>query len=268
MAKETPPAKPVPAATVMVIRDGEEGLEVFMVVRHHQIEFASGALVFPGGKTDAQDESPGLVDRCDGLDSAQAVYQIAAVREAFEECGVLLARRNGQQSLVSGGEMVDLDPWRDRIHKGDTSLQQFLDQEGLRLACDQLVQFAHWITPPVLPKRFDTRFYLAAAPVDQLLVHDGHESVDSIWITADDAIKGAKDGTYTIVFPTLCNLQKLGRSSSVGEALTAAKETPIVEVLPKREKREDGTYLVIPREAGYPVNEIRMPDRMGPPKVS
>ncbi len=253
--------QPLPAATVLVVRDGANGIEVFMVRRHHQIDVASGALVFPGGKTDPQDEDERLRLLCDGPDDALRVYRIAAIREAFEECGVLLARTAGDRDLVSGERVAELQDWRNRIHKGEASLHDLLTREQLRLACDRLVAFAHWVTPDLVSKRFDTWFFLAPAPHDQFLVHDGHESVDSVWIQPEDAIRAAKDGTHTIIFPTLCNIEKLAASHSVSEALDRARQSPVVEVMPRTEKREDGMYIVIPEEAGYPVNSMKLPER-------
>ncbi len=248
-----------PAATVLAIRDGVSGLEVFMIRRHDKMEFMSGAFVFPGGKTDPQDEDPRLLDICDGLDDDSSVYRVAAVREAFEECGVLLARELGQEALVSGKDLLGLDHWRGRIHKGESTLYDFLTAEGLRLACDMLVHFAHWVTPLIMPRRFDTQFFLVPTPADQLLVHDGHESVDSLWIRPQDAERAAKEGTHNIIFPTLCNLQKLGMSSTVTEAIEAARASEIVQVLPKREKQGDDFFLALPEAAGYPVSRVKLP---------
>ena len=265
LSKEKSPAIPEPAATVLAIRDGASGLEVFMIRRHHEMDFMSGAFVFPGGKTDPQDEDPRLLDLCDGLDDDLAVYRVAAVREAFEECGVLLARRAGQDALVSGRDMFGLERWRERIHKGDSNLYDFLSAEGLRLACDLLIRFAHWVTPVITPRRFDTQFFLAPAPADQLLVHDGHESVDSLWIRPQDAVQAANEGTHNIIFPTLCNLQKLGASSTVAEAIEAARASEIIEVLPRREKEGDDYFLVLPEAAGYPVSRVKLPNQVPRP---
>ena len=112
-----------------------------------------------------------------------------------------------------------------------------------------------------LPKRFDTHFYLAVAPADHLAVHDGHESVDSVWIRPADAFADAEAGRRTIIFPTLRNIAKLGMSNTTAEALAAAQADTIVTVLPTMEKREDGMYLCIPPEAGYDLSEERMPER-------
>ena len=253
---------PVPAATILMLRDGEQGLEVFMVVRHHQIDFASGALVFPGGKIDAADHLAKAY--CDGVAGAtdyQVAMQVGAIREAFEECGVLLARAQGQTDLISGDRLAQLSDYREKIHAGDISFAAFLEQEQLRLACDVLIPFAHWVTPSMMQKRFDTWFYLAVAPSDHLAVHDGTESVDSIWISPENALIGEKEGTYTIIFPTRLNIELLGESGTVSTAISAASHHDIKTVLPWTETREDGTYLCIPSDAGYALSEEKMPAR-------
>ncbi|MBT4494373.1 MAG: NUDIX hydrolase [Gammaproteobacteria bacterium] len=259
----TDPSTPIPAATILMLRDGPNGLETFMVVRHHQIDFASGALVFPGGKIDDGDFK--VRDFCNGVSSADDTsvgLMAGAIREAFEECGILLARENGVSDLISGERLSALEPYRDKLHKGELSFAEFLAQEHLTLACDKLQHFAHWITPPVLPKRFDTHFYLASAPADHLAIHDGHESVDSIWITPADAAKGESDGTYTIIFPTLANVEMLGESESVESAMDMANNRNIVSILPWTEEREDGTYVCIPDDAGYTLYEQKFPEQV------
>ncbi len=255
------PAFPVPAATILMIRDGADGLEVFMVVRHHEIDFASGALVFPGGKVDDGDEL--VRARCIGAheDDTMMSLQVAAIREAYEECGILLARTPGDDEVIGAGRLRELEPYRNALHGGEVSVGEFLEKENLVLACDLLCPFAHWITPEMMPKRYDTHFYLAAAPADHLAVHDGHESVDSIWISPDDAIEGAKSGKYTVIFPTLLNIQMLGESGTVTEAMAMAAKRDIVTVLPWTEQRDDGNYLCIPPEAGYGTWEQKMPAR-------
>jgi 8-oxo-dGTP pyrophosphatase MutT (NUDIX family) len=250
---------PIPSATILMLRDGPTGLETFMVVRHHQIDFASGALVFPGGKVDAGDYD--VRNYCDGADSANnnaVAMMVGAIREAFEECGILLAREKGSSALVSGKRLGILERYRDPLNRSEVSLIEFLEKEQLRLACDTLQHFAHWITPEMLTKRFDTHFYLAVAPSDHLAIHDGHESVDSVWITPDNALKGNADGTYTIIFPTRVNLEMLGESSNVADALRAATDRNIVSILPWSEKRDDGTYICIPQDAGYVTTTEKM----------
>lgn len=256
MSKEEKPL--IPAATIMLVRDGEEGLEVFMVVRHHQIDFASGALVFPGGKLDPADSEQAAADRCTGIDGAspeQVAIMIAAIREAFEECGVLLARADGEDGFVSGSRLETLEPWRDRLHKGEVSIAEFLETERLSLACDALIPFAHWITPKMMPKRFDTYFYVAPAPADHLAVHDGHESVDSVWIRPGDALADAAEGRRTVIFPTRMNIEKLGKNTDVRSALAAATSDVIVTVEPQMGESGGKKVLKIPAAAGYSVTE-------------
>lgn len=264
MAENKTPATAVPAATIVLLRDDPtEGLETFMVVRHHQIDFASGALVFPGGKIDAQDADPELTAYCDGADPdpVMRAMQIGAIREAFEESGVLLARPQGSDALISCDELTKLEAYRTTLHSGEVPLKDFLQREGLRLACDTLVHFAHWVTPDMMPKRFDTHFFIARAPEDHVLLHDGHESVDSVWIRPEQVLDDAAGGLRTVIFPTLRNVEKLADSATVEAAIEAAKSTPIVTVTPWTEKRDDGVWLRIPVEAGYRISEERMPGR-------
>jgi len=257
-------AEPVPAATILMLRDAPDGLETFMVVRHHQIDFASGALVFPGGKVDPGDyEVRTYCDGAEAIDDKTLAMMAGAIREAFEESGVLLARPAGGSELISGKHLAKLDTYRDQLNRGGLSLLDFLKQEDLRLACDCLQHFAHWVTPPMMPKRFDTHFYLAIAPDDHLAVHDGHESVDSIWITPGNAISGSQNGRYTIIFPTLLNIEMLALSKDVKQAMEMARARTVVEVLPWTEQRDDGNYICIPAQAGYPYSEQKIPDKQG-----
>ena len=244
-----------------MLRDSIDGLEVFMVVRHHEIDFVPGALVFPGGKADQPDFDPRLESYLEGPDSEpdHRAIQVAAIREAFEECGILLAREPGQSAMLGADRLASLEPYRLKLHAGELTMLEFVQQENLRLACDSLTHFAHWITPENLPKRFDTHFFLAIAPADHLAVHDGHESVDSIWIRPAEALADGESGKRTVIFPTLRTIAKLGASASADEAIATALATPVVSVLPRIEERADGTYLSIPVEAGYDVSEVKLP---------
>lgn len=251
-----PPAAVRPASTILLLRDGAEGMEVFMVVRHHQIDFASGALVFPGGSIDADDHAiakvPALHGDGKGLDAAALAFRIGAVRETFEECGILLARANESNQLVSAARAGEIEArHRVALNKGERSFSEILRTEAIVPALDQLVPFAHWITPLGMPKRFDTQFYLAVAPADQVGAHDGTESVDSIWIGPNAAVQGAKSGTFKLVFATERNLIKLGRQNSATAALDAAGKSPVVTVCPEVIRGENSRQLRIPVEAGY-----------------
>lgn len=248
-SKDVAPTRP--ASTVLLVRDSAEGMEVFMVVRHHQIDFASGALVFPGGSIDSEDAVIAAdLARCGGdhgLDEKARAFRVAAVRETFEECGVLLARPRGKKTLVDGARV-------DGIAKkaAGRTFGELIAAEDLELALDKLTPFAHWVTPTPLPKRFDTHFFIAAAPEDQLALHDGSESVDSVWINPARTLAEARTGKYTIVFATRLNVEMLGRQNDVAAAIEAARVRKIVTVQPEVLQRDDkGVKLRIPLEAGY-----------------
>lgn len=237
-----------PAATVLLLRDGAEGLEVFMVIRHHAIDFASGAAVFPGGRLEEADREIAATLSSDPVDC----FRVAAVREAFEECGVLLATEATGGPLIGGARMKAVeDAHRAELNAGARGFATILQEEKLTPALDRMVHFAHWITPEGRPKRFDTHFFACEAPADQLAVHDGHEAVDSHWISPAKVIEETNAGRMTLVFATRLNLERLTRYKTVAEALDAARREPVVTVLPKFFKTDEGRFIRIPIEAGY-----------------
>jgi 8-oxo-dGTP pyrophosphatase MutT (NUDIX family) len=252
---------PVAAATILLLRDGETGLEVFMVRRHHEIEFAAGALVFPGGKASIDDFDAELGDRADGasgLSGEMRPLAAAAIREAFEEAGVLLARDETTGKLVSEARLAELDCYRERIEKGEIALLDMVRRERLRLACDQLVHFAHWVTPKHMPRRYDTHFFVARVPVGHSGQHCGRESVDSLWVRPKDAIENRKQ--LRIMFPTRLNLMKLAESETVDEALSGARSEPPVNVEPWVEETPHGKRLRIREDAGYELTNVPLRD--------
>lgn len=258
----TPPQARL-SATVLLLRDGAQGLEVFMVVRHQQIDFASGALVFPGGKLAAGDAAPALRGLCDGagaLSDEQLALRVGAIRETFEECGVLLARERGATQLLGAARAAELgERYRKALDRGELGMADLLQRENLRLACDELALFAHWITPSFMPKRFDTWFYLAAAPQQQTALHDGREMVDSVWLRPAQALAEAEAGRRTLVPVTRLNVAKLGRSATVAAAFAAARAGRIVTVQPQGTAQAGGMLLRIPVEADYGVAEFFFP---------
>ncbi len=258
---DTPPERPEVAArlsaTMLLLRESADGMEIFMVVRHHEIDFASGALVFPGGSVDAGDHDiavdQALFTADCGFDPAALALRIAVVREAFEECGILLARPSGVSALVGAERLQAIDQsCRADLCAGRRSFKDIIERERLVLALDLLVPFAHWITPVKMPKRFDTFFFLAVAPADQVGVHDGKEAVDSIWIAPQRALDEAKTGRYKILFPTERNLIKLAKSLSASAAIEKARADRVVTVMPEMIKSASGKrQLRIPKDAGY-----------------
>jgi 8-oxo-dGTP pyrophosphatase MutT (NUDIX family) len=235
--------------------DADSPLEVFMVVRHQAIDAFSGALVFPGGKLEDSDGDSRLKARCGGankLPAEELKFRVAGVREAFEECGILLARKRGQRALVAAADLKTIEQeWRAKLVKNEATMVDFVEGEDLELATDLMTPFAHWITPTFAPKRFDTWFFLAEAPEDQVALHDGSESVDSVWIGAQQAIDEAKAGKRTLVHATTKNLELLADGGTVIGALSQASERTIVTVQPWVEVRDGKRFLHIPEGAGY-----------------
>src|SRR6185295_17229424 len=236
---------PRPASTILLLRDsaGAREIEVFMMVRHYEIDFNSGALVFPGGSVDKGDKeiiaAPELYSGGEGLDETTLSFRIAAIRETFEESGILLARPKGSKALV------------DAKRASKISFLKVLADNGMVLALDELVPYAHWITPEGMPKRFDTWFFLAAAPPEQVGAHDGKESTDSIWVSPREALEGGESGRFKLPFPTTRNLIKLGKQQSVKAALDDSRGKSVVTVTPVMTKNNGGRQLRIPLEAGY-----------------
>ncbi|HUI17235.1 MAG TPA: NUDIX hydrolase [Alphaproteobacteria bacterium] len=255
------PAVPVPAATLLLLRDGAAGIEILMTVRHRAIAFGSGAMVFPGGKVDRTDRE--LIPFCAEAgrpEEAALVPRIAAIRETFEECGLLLARAAGGTALLGEREVAPLR----RRHVEGAGFKSLLEVEHLQLASDLLVPFAHWITPITSPKRFDTLFFMAEAATDQVARHDGREAVELAWLAPRQAIAEGEDGRRTLMFATYVNLLKLASYGNAKEALAAARQRPIVTVVPELVEAAGGPEFRIPAEADYglthlPTSKIRRP---------
>jgi 8-oxo-dGTP pyrophosphatase MutT (NUDIX family) len=249
---------PRPASTILLLRDNAAAreIEVFMMVRHYEIDFNSGALVFPGGSVDASDkeiiERPELYSGGEGLSAADLSFRIAAIRETFEESGILLARPQGSTTLVDAKRASEIEAaHRAALNERKTTLPKVLADNRMALALDELVPYAHWITPEGMPKRFDTWFFLASAPPAQLGAHDGKESTDSIWVSPREALEGGESGRFKLPFPTTRNLIRLGRQPSVRAALDDSRGKPIVTVMPVMTRLNGGRQLRIPADAGY-----------------
>lgn len=234
-----------PAATVLLLRDAP-AFEVLMVKRHHQIDFAAGALVFPGGKSHAGDSDPRWRDLAIGFEetsAADAALRIAAIREAYEEAGVLLARdRDG--AAYAGEAAKDV---RATVAEDKVAFIDVVEDLGLKLDLAALTVFARWITPKLMPKRFDTWFYVAHAPLAQQAICDGHEAVDAEWISPRRALDLAASGQRKVIFPTRMNLQLLSESADPADAVARARARDLVTVEPW----VDGAVLRIQEDAGY-----------------
>lgn len=241
-----------PSATIMLVRDGREGIEVFMVVRDRPVDGAMGAVVFPGGKIDAEDRQ-GWGHLAPPQERPALPYWLAAMRETFEEAGVVIARPEGSSGGISPGRAREIVlAHRDRLLDRKVTFADIVGSERLVPALDHMVHFAHWQTPLGLPKRFDTHFFLVRAPEGQEPIHDGREMVACFWTPPGRMVAEADEGLRTLVPATRLNLELLAESETVSDAMRRARERRIVLVRPERFRTEAGGFAVrIPADAGY-----------------
>lgn len=222
---------PQPASTLILTRDSASGLEVFLMQRTHQAVFMPGYFVFPGGMVDALDASASMLSFCTGVAESEAsamlgleqgglAYMIAAIRESFEEVGLLLAQ-DADGDYIEIAEPGDVEYYaglRERLNAGQLTFADVFRSRGLNAAVDKLVFFSRWITPVGLPRRYDTHFFVATAPERQTAVVDGQEAIDHIWLTPAEALQRSKDGKLPLSLPTLSTLQEIA-AFATSEAL-------------------------------------------------
>ena len=255
----TTPIKP--AATVILMREAEEsGFEIFIVKRSSRSSFGS-LYVFPGGKLDPEDTEKDLYACCEGMNDEEASarlgiendglsFWIACIRECFEETGVLLT--NPSDSLIQ--EYEKLSSLRKQLNNKEISFKDICISESLRLRTNNIVPCAHWITPAIEPKRFDTRFFLAKVNAKQLASHDGFELTESFWIKPKDALVKLKEGKMNMILPTISNIEQLAEFSSAFEAFNYFKglgNNAIKSILPKFVKQDGKWVGFLPGEEGY-----------------
>jgi 8-oxo-dGTP pyrophosphatase MutT (NUDIX family) len=256
---------PRDAATVMLVRDGASGLEVCMQRRNLNSDFVGGAYVFPGGAVDPGDISPEVESVCVGrsdvdasaqldIESGGLAFWVAAVRECFEEAGVLLAV-DDSGAVVSLADEATADrfaDWRHKINNGQATLVEICEAEGLRVMAGDIHYFAHWITPEGPTRRYDTRFFVAAAPPEQRPVHDDNETIATIWINPAEALEKHKRHELDLIFPTIRNLEAISRFEVAQDLLDAAATIAKVErILPRIVEDASGVRILLPGDPGY-----------------
>lgn len=253
--------RPLPAATMVLARDAPRGLEVLMLQRSLELAFMPGAHVFPGGALDASDESPALCELCVGLDDAAAsralglehgglAYWVAAIREAFEEAGVLLAYdARGRIVSFDGATAERYRALRRALDEGRGDFAQFAHGEGLRLAADRLHYFGHWITPVSAPRRYDTRFFLAIAPEGQEVQHDERETIAHFWVRPQEALELSVREAIQLRFPTRRTLEQFAACATAADLIAQVSSSgPVSALLPRITR--DGRHL-LPGDPGY-----------------
>ena len=259
----TPPRA---AASVVLLRDGPTGLEVFLVQRHGASDVLGGAYVFPGGKVDDADAAPELLATLDqplaqlhaaigepGTDAeAAAALYVAALREVFEEVGVLFARPGSLAEVANAAALL----------RQGTSFNAALDQLGLRLQTQSLLPWSRWITPTspsVMNKRFDTRFFVAAVPEMQEARHDNHEAIESIWLAPRAALEQYWDGRIDLAPPQIMSLAHLARHATVDTVFTEARGRRPPVVQPEPFDDEGTRTICYPGDLRHSVAERALP---------
>jgi hypothetical protein len=236
------PSTPLPAATVILRQDGPVSPLVLMLERHAKSEVLrlSGYSIKQGA-----DINPEAAQR----------FLVAAVRETFEESGIMLARRRGEPELLEQEAVIPLLRHRLNIQAGHKPFREIVEAEDLELATDILTLHARWVTPELVPHRFDTWFFAALAPAGQSARPDGVESSSHVWIRPEDALDERKRGERQILFPTACNLETFAGFQSARLALEASRRRPVVTVMPVLKECDGQRKLVIPHDAGYATAE-------------
>ena len=258
-----PPAVPRDAATVMLVRPASDSLEVYMLRRQASMAFAPGAYVFPGGSVDARDADEEV--SWTGPDAAEwgrifaappalaRALVCAAVRETFEESGVLLAGES-PESVVADTTSEDWEADRRALLDRSVSLGELLTRRGLILRADLLRPWSRWITPVVEPRRFDTRFFAAALPPGQRTRDVGGEASEVAWVRPAEALASGRRGEIRLFPPTMVSLSELAECGDVGTVLTGPRQ--LAPIIPEVHEREGAVWLTVPGLTEYPA----MPD--------
>jgi 8-oxo-dGTP pyrophosphatase MutT (NUDIX family) len=246
-AIDTPPitpAEPRPAATVVLLRQGQRGPEVFLLRRNRSSGFVPGAYVFPGGRVDAGDAQPDLARLAIALPKAPpAPFWMASIRETFEETGVLLAHFTGTTPTVA-----ELTHWREALLQDEATLYEVLEALNGRLDFSGVAHFAHWITPVAEPRRFDTQFFIACLPSGAEATADAREMSDALWMAPVAALEQFRAARLPMVFPTVHTLETLAAFTTVEEAIQTLRARTVNTILPRLVRTDGGIGIVIDQE--------------------
>ena len=260
------------ASTVILVRDSENGVEMLLQERSGKSESFSGAFVFPGGKVDLHDADKEYETLYSGHTDPDAsailgvpkyglAYWMGGIREVFEEAGILLAYDKSGKIVSFNSPSIKqrFIEYRDALNKGEMNLLEICREEELTLATDQMYYYSHWVTPIVMPRRFDTRFFICRAPAEQEPIIDNHEVVSQCWINPAEALRKQREEGFQIFFPTIKNIQGLTgheQSQSLLEAVAQFRDLP--RILPIKAEKE-GAPPLIPGDEGYVHREVATP---------
>ena len=252
------PAPPRPSATVALMRDWETGPQVLLLRRHGRSGFAADAWVFPGGVVDKADRELALAEYLDGptpdewaarlgTDTPEEAlgFVAAALREAFEETGILLAHPDPAAPSRIGDE-ASLSVARRALLDSVVTLRQMAVGNGVRLAGDELAYLAHWVTPVPEPRRYDTRFFLARAPEGADC--DAHEAemTNALWCSPAEVVERFERGEMKLLPPTVHTLRRLAGFATVEDALAAFRDAPVAPITPRMRRHAEGVVIEVP----------------------
>ena len=273
--------EPLDSATVILTRESSQGqFKVFLMRRHRDSDFMGGAFVFPGGRLDDADCDPGLVVHAPDFSGSEARRRLqapdlseeralglyyAALRETFEESGILLAYDASGQiiDLAEGERAGRFAGYRLRVHDHSLSLKEMAEQEALTFALDLLVPYSHWITPEIESKRFSTRFFLARQPPEQIPFHDTIEMTKSQWLTPSAALEQQKEGRILLMPPTLKTLEELNEYVALDDLFQAVRTRAIHTILPEAFTVDNGFGVRLPHDPLYKIEAYKQPPRPG-----
>jgi 8-oxo-dGTP pyrophosphatase MutT (NUDIX family) len=265
--------------------DHGDGMQVLMLRRNSQSVWVAGAHLFPGGAVDAEDGSDATNRVCAGRDDAAAsrilgierggrAFFVAAVRECFEEAGILLALTGDEPLSFADPEIARrFVEHRRRLNADETTLASICALERIQLDLDRVCYFSHWITPEGAPRRYDTRFFVGVVPDAQEALHDDSEVVASTWIEPGEALARHHAGELDLMFPTVKNLEAISRFRTAGDLLAAAAAAEVPAILPRLTVEGEGVRIVLPGDEGYeqatglPAG-VPFPDRPQPSSAS
>tara|TARA_Y100001960_G_C14760505_1_gene873827 strand:- start:402 stop:1103 length:702 start_codon:yes stop_codon:yes gene_type:complete len=220
-------------------------MEVLILTKAHGSQFAAGALVFPGGKLDPMDRN--YMENMGAKNDPIIEFKIAAIRELFEECGILLAKKVVTDKLIPSSEVIQI-----KTDNPDRGLFEIANLNSLELAIDHLLHFAHWITPQQRPKRYNTHFFVTRAPdLNTTPIVDGYEIVNAEWRRPRDILKDVYSGVLKLVLPTMMNIMRLSEFSKVEDVFKEYTNKEIICVEPKQIEANDGSKFEVPLEAGF-----------------
>jgi len=247
---------PRPAATVMTLRDHPNGYEILMLRRNIRSDFVGGAYVFPGGGVDDSDVDTerlvfGLSDAAAsarlGVDSGGLAFYVACLRELFEEAGLLIAcDENGRAVSFYDDEGIrKFAAHRRDVNAGNLDFLTMMRREGLLLDLRGLEYVAHWVTPVGPPRRYDTRFFVAKAPVGQIATHDAGETVADQWLRPHDALRAHERGEFEMMFPTVRNLEAIASFENAQAVLTYARSLATIPRTEPQIVERDGKIVIL-----------------------